>query len=69
MKTHYLGDSATARPFIEWLLKQGELGIDIETAPLPEYAEDKKAGLDPYKSYPRLFQAATAGGDVAVFDL
>jgi DNA polymerase-1 len=66
MKVHYIGDSNTARPFVEWLSKQGELGIDIETAGT---CDDAKAGLDPYKSYPRLFQASTADGNCAVFDL
>lgn len=35
------------------------LGVDIETAPTPQYAQDKRAGLDPHKSRPRLVQVAT----------
>lgn len=66
MRVNYITDRIKAQAMIEWLSKQGELGVDIETAPT---CENKKAGLDPYKSYPRLFQAATVNGDVAVFDL
>jgi len=46
----------------------GRLGLDIETAPLPEYAADKKAGLDPYRSSIRLVQIYAGGGTVFVFD-
>jgi DNA polymerase I-like protein with 3'-5' exonuclease and polymerase domains len=35
------------------------LGVDIETAPTPAFTDDKKAGLDPYKSRPRLVSVAT----------
>ena len=66
IKVQHITDPTQARVMVEWLSKQGELGVDIETAPT---CEDKKAGLDPYKSYPRLFQVATANGNVAVFDL
>lgn len=44
------------------------IAIDIETAPLPEYADDPGAALDPWRSRPRLVQATT-GGKVYVFDL
>ena len=69
MKYRYITDPGRARRLVDWLSRQGELGIDIETAPLPQYAYEVKAGLDPYKSYPRLFQAATANGQVVIFDL
>lgn len=69
MQYQYITSPEKAGPLVEWLSKQGELGIDIETAPLPDYADDIKAGLDPYKSRVRLLQAATVNGVVVVFDL
>lgn len=69
MRFNYITDTAGARLWVTELVKHGHLGIDIETAPLPEFSDDKKAGLDPFKSRPRLFQAASLDGHVAVFDL
>ncbi len=47
----------------------GVLGLDIETAPLPEFHSDKKAGLDPHRSSIRLVQVFGGGSTVYVFDL
>jgi DNA polymerase-1 len=65
----YVGEPVT----VEWALAEilasrGPLGLDIETAPLPSWATDPRAGLDPYRSRPRLLQVATADR-VTVFDL
>ena len=69
MKYRYITNPKQACHLVDWLSRQGELGIDIETTPLPKYAGEVKAGLDPYKSTPRLLQAATANGQVVIFDL
>jgi DNA polymerase-1 len=45
------------------------LGVDIETAPKAEHAQDKKAGLDPYRSSVCLFSVAAPDGSSAVFDM
>jgi DNA polymerase-1 len=42
--------------------------VDIETAPTPAYIDDKKAGLCPYKSRPRLVSVATPD-KAFVFDM
>lgn len=47
---------------------QRVLGVDIETAPRHGYSQDKQAGLDPYKSYPRLVSVATQT-EAYVFDM
>ena len=47
----------------------GMLGIDIETAPLPQFKHDPKAGLDPYKAEIRLIQLFDPVGNCYVFDL
>ena len=47
----------------------GMLGVDIETAPLPQFRNDPKAGLDPYKAEIRLIQLFDPVGKVYVFDL
>lgn len=53
---------------VKVLLAAEYVAVDIETAPLPKYAGQKKAALDPWRARPRLLQAAT-GGTVYVFDL
>lgn len=45
------------------------LGLDIETAPLPDYKKDKQAGLVPRKSRIRLVQIFDGCSRVFVFDL
>jgi len=47
----------------------GMLGLDIETAPLPQFRNDPKAGLDPFKSEIRLIQIFNPIGICTVFDL
>lgn len=68
-KLRYITDVTTASRYVEHLAAEPIIGVDIETMPLPEYADHTQAGLDPYLSRPRLFQAATLDGRVAVFDL
>ena len=68
-KMRYITDATTASRYVEHLAAEPIIGVDIETMPLPEYADHKAVGLDPYLSRPRLFQAATLDGRVAVFDL
>ena len=45
------------------------LGLDIETYKLPEFLDDKQAGLDPRKSGIRLIQIYDGAGKVYVFDI
>lgn len=47
---------------------EGVSGLDTETAPLPDFADDAKAALDPYKSRARTLQVCM-GDEVFVFDL
>ena len=46
----------------------GMLGVDIETAPLPQYRHGPKAGLDPLKACIRLLQVFDPVGRCHVFD-
>lgn len=47
----------------------GPWGLDIETAPLPAFARDSKAGLDPWRSAIRLVQVYPGGATCYVFDV
>jgi DNA polymerase-1 len=47
----------------------GPWGLDIETAPLPTFARDKAAGLDPWRSTIRLAQVYPGGATCYVFDV
>ena len=47
----------------------GPWGLDIETAPLPAFRTDPKAGLDPWRSHIRLAQVYAGGGTCYVFDV
>ncbi len=47
----------------------GPWGLDIETAPLPAFRTDPKAGLDPWRSTIRLAQVYAGGGTCYVFDV
>ena len=68
-KMRYITTEADASRYVTHLVGEPIIGVDIETMPLPGYADHKQGGLDPYLSQPRLFQAATLDGRVAVFDL
>ena len=47
----------------------GPWGLDIETAPLPAFRTDSKAGLDPWRSSIRLVQVYPGGSTCYVFDV
>ena len=47
----------------------GPWGFDVETMPLPAFARDKTAGLDPWRSRIRLAQLYPGGGTCYVFDV
>ena len=47
----------------------GPWGLDIETAPLPAFRQDGKAGLDPWRSLIRLVQVYPGGPTCYVFDI
>jgi len=47
----------------------GPWGLDIETAPLPAFRTDNKAGLDPWRSSIRLVQVYPGGATCFVFDI
>jgi DNA polymerase-1 len=57
-----------ARKAVKELRAHKLVAIDIETAPLPEFAGDPEAALDPWRARPRLLQAVSEGV-VYVFDL
>jgi DNA polymerase I-like protein with 3'-5' exonuclease and polymerase domains len=65
--THVTGHHQLPAAF-ESLAGQPVLGVDIETAPTSEYSSDNRAGLDPYKSRPRLVSVATLQ-QVFIFDM
>ena len=44
-------------------------GLDIETAPLPAFRKDSKAGLDPWRSTVRLVQIYAGGNTCYVMDI
>jgi len=53
---------------VRGLRRTGTLFIDIETAPLPEFAGEPGAALDPHRSRIRLVQA-NGGEGIDIFDL
>ena len=66
----YVTDIATAADAVAQLRAAGTtLGLDVETAPLPAFAGDKSAGLDPHRSRVRLVQAFSGSGPCFVFDM
>lgn len=69
----YLADSATAEAALVELAalpdNAGPWGLDIETAPLPAFRADSKAGLDPWRSNIRLVQVFPGGPTCYVFDV
>ena len=60
---------AAAEAVVLLAASSGVLGLDIETAPLPEFRSDKAAGLDPQRSSIRLIQVYGGGSTVYVFDV
>ena len=66
----YLWEVEPAQRAIATMLNEtsSPLGIDIETMPKPEWREDRKAGLDPYKADIRLVQIAGPQQTVLVLD-
>jgi DNA polymerase-1 len=66
----YVTDIPTAAEAVAQLRAAGTaLGLDVETAPLPAFAGDKSAGLDPHRSRVRLVQAFGGSGPCFVFDM
>lgn len=65
----YVTDATEAACRVAALAQEPVLGVDIETAPRPEYRDRAGAALDPRTATIRLFQAAALDGRVAVFDL
>lgn len=65
-----VANEADLRPPVDHLLASKDLlGIDIETAPLPKFANDEEGGLSPRKSTIRLVQIYDGKDTVFVFDL
>ena len=68
----YVADPATAEQALAELATvpdTGPWGLDIETAPLPAFRTDSKAGLDPWRSAIRLVQVYPGGATCYVFDV
>jgi DNA polymerase-1 len=68
----YLADPAQAEQALLELAAlpdNGPWGLDIETAPLPAFRQDRKAGLDPWRSVIRLVQVYPGGATCYVFDI
>ncbi len=68
MTTQYITHAAQAVACCKALTQHRLLGVDIETAALPAFAADPRAGLDPYRSRVRLVSVAAADS-VCVFDM
>ena len=68
MTPRYITSQTEAAAVCVALTQQPLLGVDIETAALPTFAADPRAGLDPYRSRVRVVSVAAA--DCAyVFDM
>jgi DNA polymerase-1 len=68
----YLVEPGAAEQALSELLTlpdTGPWGLDIETAPLPAFRQDSKAGLDPWRSSIRLVQVYPGGPTCYVFDV
>ena len=68
----YVADLAQAEQALSELATlpdTGPWGLDIETAPLPAFRTDSKAGLDPWRSSIRLVQVYPGGDTCTVFDV
>ena len=68
----YLVEPGAAEQALSELLTlpdTGPWGLDIETAPLPAFRQDSKAGLDPWRSLIRLVQVYPGGPTCYVFDI
>ena len=72
VSVRYLADHAAAEQALLELAAlpdNGAWGLDIETAPLPAFRTDKKAGLDPWRSSIRLVQVYPGDATCYVFDI
>ena len=69
MNLSYVTNNTKAAAICAGLANQKVLGVDIETAPLPAFEGDKRAGLCPYKSQIRLVSVAQQDGAAFVFDM
>lgn len=72
VSVRYLNEPAQAAAALAELatLPDNDLwGLDIETAPLPAFKTDSKAGLDPWRSAIRLVQVYPGGNTCYVFDV
>ena len=65
----YLTENTPALEALSFLKSQKILGTDSETTPLPEWKNDLKFGVDPYRANIRLWQFATPDKKAFVFDL
>lgn len=71
VSVRYLAEPAQAAAALVELAAlpdSGVWGLDIETMPLPAFQQDRKAGLDPWRSSIRLVQVYPGGGTCFVFD-
>lgn len=59
MKRFVVKEDSWVPRIAEIIASQGEAGIDVETTALEDWQNDPDAGLDPFKSRPRLIQIAT----------
>ena len=70
IKICYIVNPVQAKEAVNKLLMaKVHLALDIETAKLNPFAENKRAGLDPHLSEIRLFQVYAGGGYVYAFDM
>ena len=71
VSVRYLAEPAQAAAALAELAAlpdTGPWGLDIETMPLPAFRQDRKAGLDPWRSNIRLVQVYPGGATCFVFD-
>ncbi len=70
IRVEYVTDAVIAEKIIFGLSdKTGPFGLDTETAPIEEYRNHPRAGLDPNLSKIRLVQIYPGGDSVFVFDM
>ena len=62
-------DDLAAADAVRELFAAPLIAIDTETTPLPDFAEEPRAALDPFKSRVRLFQTYTPDTGCFLFDM
>ena len=66
----YIRDNESAAEAVSWLKNAKlPLGLDTETAKLPEFKNHEQAGLEPHLSRIRLIQLYGGGDTVYIFDM